>query len=422
MHNTAGPFPSSPPSRYERVNQLLFLLAVFCVPFSTWLTNVFLGLSLLLFAAALPFNAALRRAVRAPAALLALGLLALFAVGSAWSIGPREEVADALRKYARLLILPMGIALNWRDPLLARRALRCMLGGLAVLAASSYLVWLEMMPTSSLGWWRIGDVRDAYAFKNHITIGILLGFASMACLLRASWCAAWPARAGWAALMLLFMIPVIFLNQGRTGYVAVFIGLLTVFVLRVRFTPLRLAAALAGTMLLFAGFYATSDNFKFRTDLMVKELSSDAENTANGLRMSYLRVGLDAVLEHPVIGLGTGSFATAYAPTAARIWNDATRHQPHSEFLLVAVQLGLTGLLCYFVMLGTLLRPGLKTRTYASDSLVLLWTIYVSASSFNSLLWDTTEACWFLLLSSCLYVASVRAGDTATLPLNRPNT
>lgn len=415
MHNTAGALASiSPsPSRYERVNQVFFLLAVFCVPFSTWLTNVFLGLSLLLFAANLPFNAALRRGVKAPPALLACALLALFAAGSAWSIAPGEEVADALRKYARLLILPLGIALNWRDPALARRALRCMLAGLAMLAASSYLVWLQLMPTSSLGWWRIGDVHDAFAFKNHITIGILLGFAAMACLLRASWCAGWRARAGWAALMVLFMIPVMFLNQGRTGYVAVFIGLLTVFVLRVRFTPLRLAAALAGTALLFAGFYATSDNFKYRTDLMVKELNSDAENTANGLRMSYLKVGLDAVAEHPFIGLGTGSFASAYAPTAERVWGDGVRHQPHSEFLLVAVQLGLTGLLCYFVMLGALLRPALKARSYASDSLVLLWTIYVSASSFNSLLWDTTEACWFLMLSGCLYVASVRAGDAA---------
>jgi len=39
----------------------------------------------------------------------------------------------------------------------------------------------------------------------------------------------------------------------------------------------------------------------------------------------------------------------------------------------------------------------------------VFWAGYGLASSFNNLLWVTTEAHWFLLLAGCLYVASLRA-------------
>ena len=407
--------PAVPLSRFERTVQTFFLLALFCVPFSTWLTNVFVGLAYLSFAIELARSRPLRDGLRSPPALLALGLLLLFALGTTWSIGEHDDIMQALRKYSRLLVLPVGIALNWRDPGLAARGMNWGVAGLGMLATSYYLVWFDMMPTSSLGWWRVGDMHDAFVFKNHITIGILLGFAGMVSFLKASWSHG-RSRLLWTAAGLAFSVPVIFLSQGRTGYVAMFIGLLAMFLLRVRVTPLRTVLALAGLALLYAGFYATSDNFRRRTDDLVREVRGDQPVTANGLRMSYMRVGLQGFAAHPVAGLGTGSFAALYAPTAQQFWPKGSpmdvKHQPHSEFLLMAVQLGSIGLLAYFTLLGTLLRPALRVRSFETDSMVLLWTIYVSASSFNSLLWDTTEAYWFLLLASCLYAASVRRSST----------
>jgi O-antigen ligase len=127
-----------------------------------------------------------------------------------------------------------------------------------------------------------------------------------------------------------------------------------------------------------------------------------------------MQVGMQIVAANPLAGIGTGAFAEAYAPTARALWPAGTematdRHQPHSEFLHIAVQLGLLGLIPYFGMLVTLVRPALAVRSFETDVLVLMWTIYVFASTFSSLLWDTTEAYWFLLLSGPLYVAARRA-------------
>lgn len=404
---------SIPITRTERVVQQFFLLALFSVSFSTALTNVFVGLTYIGFVVALCTSRPLRAVLRSPPGLFALALLAMYLIGCTWSIGPPADQLNALKKYSRLLLMPVGLALSWRDPAMPRRALYYFLGGAAVLAMSNYLTRLELMPKSSLGWWRVGNAQDSFVFRNHITIGILLAFASMASFLIATYARSNKARALAIAGGLFYMIPVVFLNQGRTGYVALFIGLVALFLLRVKITPLRTVAGLAAIAVLFAGFYATSENMQIRGKELVYEVTTDQKHSPNGVRMSFMEVGLRTVEQHPLLGLGTGSFAEAYAPTAAAIWGAGTgmalaRHQPHSEFLITTVQLGLAGLLIYLCLLGSIGRATLGVRTFETDMLAMLWIIYTATSIFNSLLWDTTEAHWFLLLSSCLYVGAMR--------------
>ncbi|MEO7579553.1 MAG: O-antigen ligase family protein [Massilia sp.] len=398
-----------PLGKLERLTQHLFLLALFSVCFSTALTNLFVGLSYISFVGVLATSAPARRAARSLPGMLALGLLALFIVGASWSVGPQADILLALKKYSRLLVLPIGITLARRDGAMADRALRYFLAGAAVLALSSYLVRFGLMPTSERGWWRVGDSRDAFAFRNHITIGIVLGYATMVCFLLASYAKTASARLAGVGAGVLFAIPILVLNQGRTGYVALFLGLVTLFLLRARLTPLRTAAGLCAICLMFGTFYAASPNFKSRTDALIHDVSTNDQHSPNGVRMSFMQTGFGAVLSHPLLGTGTGSFSEIYAPTAAKVWGAGTlmalvRHQPHSEFLLVAVQLGMLGLALYVGMLVTLGRSALGPRTFARDNWALLWIIYVSTSTFNSLLWDTTEAHWFLLLAGCLYV------------------
>jgi O-antigen ligase len=405
---------SFPLTRIESTVRYLFLLALFSVSFSTALTNLFVGLSYIGFVLALATSAPLRRVLRSPPGLLALALLALYIAGTSWSIAPRPDMVVALKKYSRLLILPIGIALSWRDPMLPARALRWFLAGAVVLALSCYLTRFGMMPTSSLGWWRVSsDASDSYVFRNHITIGILLGFAAAASLLIASYAATPRARWGAIAAAVFFAVPIMILGQGRTGYVTLFIGLVTLLLLNRRATPLIKLGGIGAIALVFFGAYMASPNVKMRTDALINEVATGEQRSPNGLRVSFIRVGLQVVAANPLLGIGTGSFAEAYAPTARSVWPAGSemalaRHQPHSEFLLVAVQLGLVGALVYFAMLITLGRAALGPRSFETDALALLWVLYFVASSFNSLLWDTTEAHWFLLLGGCLYVGALR--------------
>ena len=403
--------------RIERLARILLLLAAFSVPFSTALTNIFIGLTLIAFVLALVMTPALARPLRSPPALLALGLLGMILLGSLWSIAPPADLHNAIRKYTKQLVLPIALCLCWRAPALPARMLRWSLAGCAVLATSVYLTAMQAMPTSDLGWWRVGDASDPFVFRNHITIGILLSFAAGACFLAATYARTWRARAAAIAAGIYFAVPIL-IGNGRTGYVGLFVGGFALYLLRARVTVLRTTLVAAAMSLVFAGAYLASPNVESRTDALVNEVSHKIEASPNGVRMSYMRVGALAVAQRPLFGHGTGSFAALYHPEAKRIWKgimdvDHIRNQPHSEPLLLAVQLGLAGLALYvglFVVLG---RAALARHDPLADTFALLLAVYGVTSLFNSLLWDPTEAYWFLILAGALYVHCAARRATA---------
>jgi O-antigen ligase len=401
----------------ERLARQLLLLAMFCVPFSTALTNVFVGLTLIAFVLALATTPALARPLRSPPAWLALALLGMILLGSTWSIAPQEDLHNALRKYTKLLVLPLAICLCRRAPALPARALRWSLAGCAVLATSVYLTALHAMPTSSLGWWRVGDASDPFVFRNHITIGILLSFAACASFLAATYAGKAHLRVAAVAAGVYFAMPIL-IGNGRTGYVGLFVGLFALYLLRGRVTLLRSVLVTVAMALLFVGVYLASPNVQSRTDALVTEVTQRIDASPNGVRMSYMRVGALAVSERPLFGHGTGSFATLYHPEGLRIWRgiqdvDHVRNQPHSEPLLLTVQLGVAGLALYVALMVSLARAALARHHPVADVLALLLAIYGVTSLFNSLLWDPTEAYWFLLLAGALYAHCVQRHDTA---------
>lgn len=410
---------SPSPGRAERAVQICLLLALFAVPFSTALMNLFAALTLIGALIGVAVSAQARATLRLPPSLLALLLLGALIAGAAWTIAPHPDMVQALKKYTKLVILPVAIGLAWRDRSLAARAVRAYGAGSLVLAGACYLVWFNLMPESE--WWRVGDQADSFAFKNHITIGILLSFSATGAFLYASYAHTWRARLGWLAGGVFSTVPVIFLSQGRTGYLSLLLGLLVVFLLRVRLNARNVLAGGAALALLFGAFYATSSNIQLRAAQLVDEISNHKQQSPNGLRASFMLTGIELFQAHPLFGNGTGSFAEGYAPEARRVWGPGThfgeaRHQPHSEVLNIAVQLGLAGLALYGALLAALLRPALRLRARQTDLLVLLWVIYVFCSIFNSLLWDPTEAYWFLILAGCLYgAAAPRAADGAGL-------
>jgi O-antigen ligase len=208
------------------------------------------------------------------------------------------------------------------------------------------------------------------------------------------------------------------MGNGRTGYVGLFIGLFALYLLRGRITLLRSILVAAAVSVLFAGAYMVSPNFKTRMDLLTTEVASNNAATPNGLRMSFIKVGTQAVLDRPLLGHGTGSFSEVFAPESKRIWAGSPqeqnrRHQPHSEPLLLAVQLGLTGVALFFALLGAIGKAALARRDPTADALALLVAIYGITSLFNSLLWDPTEAYWFLLLAGALYGHCIQQRGTA---------
>jgi O-antigen ligase len=81
----------------------------------------------------------------------------------------------------------------------------------------------------------------------------------------------------------------------------------------------------------------------------------DAANTA---RLAIYRANLDIVRDHPVFGLGFGRYKTAAQPYYDRHPEADRRSHAHSNFLQMAAEAGLVGLLAFTLLLATALRFG----------------------------------------------------------------
>jgi O-antigen ligase len=401
----------------ERAARQFFLLALLFVPFSTALMNVFVVLTYLAFLLALSSNRQLRQSIKFTPSTLAVLLFGLFLLGITWSIAPPDEIEGAVRKYSKLLLIPLGIALAWRDSTLARRAIIWFMAGATFLACCSYLTRLNLMPTSSRDWWSVGTSTNAVAFKNHITFGIIIGFSALICFRYYFYASSTRARLLSIAMGLFFAVPIIFLTQGRTGYVVFFVGLIMLAILRFRANLKMLVLSMVTVVAIFVGFYDMSDNLKQRTVHLVSEFKDYSDSNAlnsSGTRLSFYRAGLQLIAAHPLVGLGTGSFQEGFAPTAKKLWPEGhefhtARHQPHSDVILIGVQLGIVGWAVYYSLLASMIWAARKANSFEGDSLLILCVVFAAAGIFNSLLWDVTEGYWFTLFAGCLYAQARRS-------------
>jgi O-antigen ligase len=407
--------------------KIFFLLSLFVVSFSTALTNLFVGLLLVAFILAALADRTLLRPIRLAPAILALALYGMLILAWSWSVAPQEEVFQAISKYRKLIFLPIAIALVWHDGRLARKGLIAFMGGAAFLTFACYLVWVNLMPADKFGWWKAGTPDNAFAFKSYITIGILLGFAA-----GASWAYyiyAPTLRMKIVSVIggILFAFPVMCLMDGRTGYVVVLCVSLGLIFLRLRDNWKKLVVGMIVVCGIFASFYDLSGVVRKRTDNMLMEVHHYAQTNelnSSGTRLTFYRAGAEMFLKHPFFGSGTASFAENFVPTAHRLagaddpdfYN--VRAQPHSEVVLMGVQLGIVGLALYFALLATLGLVVRKQRTYQAELLFLLCISFAVPACFNSLMWDITEGHWFVLLAGCLYAAA-RRSDATTI-MQRP--
>lgn len=123
--------------------------------------------------------------------------------------------------------------------------------------------------------------------------------------------------------------------------------------------------------------------------------------TSMGTRMNYYKTAIAILREHPWIGVGTGGYVRAYEATAQP--NPvAVSNNPHNQYLLTGVQLGVGGLLAVVALFGVMwwhagrLEP---TTRIAARGLV---AAIAAGCLFNSFLIDHSEGLLFAWMAGVL--------------------
>lgn len=382
----------------------------FAIPVSTALDNILMG-ALAVTVLASNARAVVEAIRRNPAARAAILLFALLLIGLTYSAAPLQTGIGILGKYADLALMPL-LLIPLRDDATRGRAMLVFLVVMSATAAVSWLVGLSILPVSSWMW--SGCLPDNPAiFRSSITQNILMAYAVYLLLLQAREAATSGGRWLCAALALLLGGDVLFMVNGRTGYIVLLV-LLAVFAwhavqarlgARGRRLDWRMhVAALLLVPVFLTGVYYAAPRLHDRVDEAVAQIRAWQPgvhtDTSIGERLEFYSNTSAIIARHPLFGVGTGAFGGAYEQQAKSQGLPPTGN-PHNEYLLILVQLGVFGLILVLYLFYTQWRVGSRLATpyeqNAARGLVLTLAI---TSMFNSPLLDHTEGIFYAFMSA----------------------
>ena len=373
----------------------------FSIPISVALDNVLLALILASWIASGGYREKLDLALHNQVAVAAFALFCLFAAGLIHSSGSPGDGLSTLGKYLDLAFVPIFVSL-FRDERMRHYAWLAFAFALALTLILSCLTWAGVITNH---WLVIGDRADAAVFKKYLTQSVMMAFGAFlfAQLARAALSA--RHRYGWSALATFAVVNVAWMSQGRTGQL-ILIALVLYFVHSVWRWRGTLGAAASIAVVIGAlamGNTGTGNRFSQAYDEWKNWQPEQAAQTSIGLRLEFYRNSLELVREHALFGTGTGSFPKVYADHVVGTAMAATAN-PHNEYLNIAVQLGVVGLLMMLFVFYSEGRLAAALPTAHERHLAYgLVITFVIGCLFNSMLMDHTEGLLFAWASGLLF-------------------
>ncbi|MES2998366.1 MAG: O-antigen ligase family protein [Pseudomonadota bacterium] len=386
----------------KHVSQIFAIITALVLPLSTAALEVFFTASILCCLCAGEWRKQYEILRMNPLAFMFLVFFALFVVGLSYTEAPLPAALHTLLKYSKFLFGFFLFSI-FADEKTARYASFSFLVAVTLTLLLSYCKFfaaydfLRKFP------------NDSGVFKDHIFTGFILAFGSYCYALIAFSEKKWRLTA--IVLFLLAVYDVLFINMGRSGYI-VFISLFLLLGWQ-QFHWKGFAVALVITIFLVASTLYFSANFDDRLSITqhdIQQYDKGTMDTSIGLRLSFYKNSLQLLRQHPWIGTGTGGFAQAYAKVEDR-WMTTN---PHNEYLNIAVQFGLLGIIVllslFFIHWHESFRLATMRKNFAQAVLVSI----AVGSLFNSWLMDVTQGCFYVFFTVLAFSKPCKLSSNAT--------
>lgn len=413
---------TAPSSRLKRVTPWLMVALAFTIPMQVATNNLILALLLL---TALPlYGRALPEVVRYnPVAGTAVALFGLLLLGTLWGDTPWRSALGILGKYIDLALIPLFMLLL-QNPATRERSLLAFFSIMTFALTLSWAIGLHILPITPELRLLIGPstlAENPSIFHSHITQGMLTSFACYLFALRARAATDTGQCLKYSALAILAGANILFMLQGRTGYLVLFIllGWFGWSSLRGRLQrqgrALGWKAAVAGLLLpvmVLAATFVAVPRFHDRAALAMHELATwqpgqDHQASSMGTRLDFYSNTLALIADRPLLGYGTGGFATAFAQQTAGQSILPTKN-PHNEYLMQAVQVGVPGTLLLLLLFVVQWKVAAQLPVFEQDAARGLVLAYAATSLLNSMLLDHTEGLFFAFMTAWLFAPLLR--------------
>ena len=345
---------------------------------------------------------------------LATVVVFAFASSLLWTVAPLDQALGALGKYGKLMVIPALLVLI-RTKQEACYALACFLGAQVFLLISSWLLYFHV----PVVWATSNMALYQYAvFSSYLDQGIMSAVvAAIFWHLKALT----PNKALFYAFLgiaLLALANVFIVFVGRTAYlIGIAMVSLAVFWLLPR--KYRLAVVLLPPLLLLLAFFSF-DQVAQRVSFTRAEISDYSAGigaaTSADNRLDFWKASTKAIVEKPLAGTGVGSWATTYNKIQKNIHpshKDLTvGGNPHQEFLLWGVQLGVGGIMLLVAFMTAVMLDLRKMDTPVGRAGLSVLVALAIACLFNSSLYDAYIGDFFCLSLGVLLAYGARSCAT----------
>lgn len=394
----------------ERSQFYLIIFACFSIALSTAFMSISMGLFVLVWMLSGNFAKKFQLIIDHPGALIAIALFVLYGVGMLYSTASWDVRLSWWLKYHKLLYIPLIISVLTQEKYRSL-ALKAFLAGMLMILAASYLKWLGVIPHNDIG-------QGYFVFKGRIAHNIFMAFTmylSLHLAAKSSDMKRWV----WIAVSFLAAMNVLFLVNGRSGQIILFVLLLWFVWEKWGWKSTRWLIVFAAAMPVVYFFASTlPDNRLMEIRQEIMNHDPNQAPTSSGLRLEFYRNTIELIKKYPFWGGGTGSFEREYRLLSETQKTVSTYvPNPHNEFLLTGQELGGVGLLvliAFFVIsIGISYRINSAEENnidygYAMRGLVLTMVV---GSLFNSLLLDAGEGKFYCVLAGVILSAySIRNG------------
>jgi len=351
-----------------------------------------------------------------------LVIICAFALSLLWTSGSQVEALNSLGKYGKLLMIPLIVALL-RSREEARYALAAFALTQLFLLLSSWMLFLHL----PVPWATSETALSHYTpFSSYLDEGIMTAlFASLCWHLRALL----PGRLatiGAPAVAVLALLNVLFVLEGRSGHIVavVLLSLAIMWELPARYRAgiillpfvLTLAVSLVSPRVQNRLIQAKQEIQAFS----LEKGASTTTGSSSGIRLHFWHRAAQLMAENPVLGSGVGSWSHEYN-RLDKAQNPAHQEigplgNPHQEYLLWGVQLGIPGIALIAGLLGAMLRDTKhmeKMPSRAAHSAIFALAI---ACLFNASIYDALIGDFFcVVLGLLLALGCLRPSPPSSL-------
>ena len=392
-------------SNLDQIYQYLLIALAFVFPLTVAGGNLIIGIIVLTWLLSGNYKTKFNQIISNKLAVLSILFFSLHVLGLLWTDDLKWGLTIVKKMSDFLFLLPILLTITKKEYI--KYYISAFILAMTLTEILSYLVWFEVIdPLHKATVGNPTPTMSHISYNPFLTFGIFLIAHEILFNKHLSKL--------YKYVYVFFMVTMsinMFITGGRAGQVMYFV-MLGILIFQYYGRGRKVRATIISLIIIssiFLGAYNSSSIFQHRMNEAVKNISiyntDRNKNTSVGQRITYTINSLEIIKNNLFFGVGTGDFPSEYNKIHAKNTPEVnTTVNPHNMYILVAVQLGLFGLLGMLLIFYQQIKFSLSAKIKINRDLgFVLPLLFLVIMFSDSYLLGHYTTILFVFFSSFLY-------------------